>query len=235
MCDGHVLNLPTIEDLSLSVLANNREKITIQKPEIAIKKLALILTGALELSNSKGFHAMSLRDLSRASGVSMGGLYSYIDSKTSLLKMILGEVTATVRRILEHPPEAVTENSTEHLLWLIDTHLRMTEAMLPWFIFAFMEAKNFPVSERRIAIESEELTESYFSQVLERGIAEGTFASTTPPLLSTLIKPLLQDWYVKRKKYHRRGVDIETYISTVQGIITAACGADIKANSAKKL
>ena len=43
---------------------------------------------------------MSLRDLSRASGVSMGGLYAYFDSKTTLLNMILSEVTAAVQRVL---------------------------------------------------------------------------------------------------------------------------------------
>ena len=46
-----------------------------------------------------------------------------------------------------------------------------------------------------------------------------------PPLMAALTKPLLQDWYVKRAKYRRRKVDIDSYIAMVQGIVLAACGA----------
>ena len=217
--------LPTTDDLCRSVLENNRDSISIQKPELAVRKLALILNATLELSNKKGFQAMSLRDLSRASGVSMGGLYSYLDSKATLLKMILSEVTAAVENVLAHPPEEVRQDPRTHLMWLIDTHIRLTEAMLPWFTFSFMEAKNFPSAERKRAIDSEELTESYFAQVLERGLKDGSFSINMPPLMAALIKPLLQDWYVKRAKYRRRQIDIDSYIEMVQSIVLAACGA----------
>lgn len=217
--------LPTTDDLCRSVLENNRDSISIQKPELAVRKLALILNAALELSNKKGFQAMSLRDLSQTSGVSMGGLYSYFDSKATLLKMILSEVTMAVENALAHPPEEVRRDPRTHLMWLIEIHIRLTEAMLPWFTFSFMEAKNFPSAERKRAIDSEELTESYFAQVLERGVKDGSFSIDMPPLMAALIKPLLQDWYVKRAKYRRRKVDIDSYIGMVQSIVLAACGA----------
>ena len=217
--------LPTTDDLCRSVLENNRDSISIQKPELAVRKLALILNAALELSNRKGFQAMSLRDLSRASGVSMGGLYSYFDSKATLLKMILFEVTAAVENALANPPEEVRRDPRTNLMWLIEIHIRLTEAMLPWFTFSFMEAKNFPSAERKLAIDSEELTENYFAQVLERGVKDGSFSIDMPPLMAALIKPLLQDWYVKRAKYRRRKVDIDSYIKMVQSIVLAVCGA----------
>lgn len=217
--------LPSLADLCRAVLDSNREKINIQKPDVALRKLEMILSAALELSNSKGFQAMSLRDLSRSSGVSMGGLYQYFDSKTTLLKMILSGVSGAVETALATPPEEITADPHRHLLWLIDTHIKLTEAMLPWFVFSYMEAKNFPLAERRAAVDSEALTEGYFARVLERGISEGIFAEDTSPLLAALIKPLLQEWYVKRAKYRRRGVSIETYIETVQSIVLAAAGA----------
>ncbi len=43
------------------------------------------------------------------------------------------------------------------------------------------------------------------------------------PLLPTMIKPLLQDWYVKRAKYRRRKVSVEEYIAAVQEMVLAAC------------
>lgn len=213
----------TREDLCRSMLERHADVISVQKPDVAIKKLSIIISAALKLSNRKGFQAMSLRDLSKESGVSMGGLYAYFDSKTTLLNMILTEVTDAVESVLGNPPPEVTHDPIEHLKWLIAAHVRLTEDMLPWFSFAFMEAKNFPAKEREMAIDSEELTESLFANVTALAIAQGRFRPGVTPLLPTMIKPLLQDWYVKRAKYRRRGVTVEDYISGVQEITLAAC------------
>ena len=213
----------TTEALCRSMLDRHRDTIVVQKPDFAIRKLSVIVTAALDLSNRDGFQAMSLRDLSKASGVSMGGLYAYFDSKTTLLKMILEAVTDKVSHVLAHPPESVADDPVNHLKWLIDSHVRLTEAMQPWFSFAFLEAKNFPLTERRTAIDSEILTESYFAAVIDRAVQEGRFRADVSPLLASLIKPLLQEWYVKRWKYRRRGVSMETYIATVQDFVLTAC------------
>jgi AcrR family transcriptional regulator len=214
---------PTMDTLCASILARHQATIAVRKPEVAVANLQRIVGAALELSNRKGFQAMSLRDLSAASGMSAGGLYAYFDSKTTLLKMIIAEVADVVRRVLANPPPGVAADPAAHLRWLIEAHLRLTEAMLPWFTFAFMEAKNFPPAERRMAVDSEALTEGFFAEVVARGVASGRFRSDTPPLLPALIKPLLQDWYVKRAKHRRRGVTLDEYASTVQALVLAAC------------
>lgn len=211
------------ERLCAAILERHRETITVKKPTFAVRKLSVIVTAALDLSNQKGFQAMSLRDLSDASGVSMGGLYAYFDTKTTLLKMLLTEVTAQVSRALSDAPEDIVADPVRHLDWLIETHVHLTEAMLPWFSFAFMEAKVFPAAERRMATDSEELTERFFAEAIARGVSTGHFRADTSPLLASLIKPLLQDWYVKRSKYRRRGVSIGTYVSTIQRMVHDAC------------
>jgi TetR/AcrR family transcriptional regulator, cholesterol catabolism regulator len=223
---GAPMPLPTVEELCRSILARHQDTISVRKPAVAVPRLARILEGALELSNKGGFQAMSLRDLSKATGMSAGGLYAYFDSKTTLLKMILSEVSDLVRRVLSAPPEAVTQDAVAHLTWLIDTHLRLTEALLPWFTFAFMEAKNFPPAERRMAVDSEVLTEGFFTDVIARGIETGQFRPDTSALLPALIKPLLQEWYVKRAKYRRRGITLDSYSAEVQGVVLRACLPD---------
>lgn len=215
----------TMATLCRLMLERNRTTIRVQKTAFALPKLERIVTAALHLSNSRGFQATSLRDLSAASGVSMGGMYAYFDGKTTLLQMILSEVTAAVTAVLGHPPDQIAADPRAHLLWLIDTHMRLTETMLPWFVFAFMEAKGFPPAERRQAVDSEEQTEGYLAEALRRGIAAGRFRPETSPLLPALIKPLLQDWYVKRAKYRRRNVSIDSYIATVQAMVLATCDA----------
>lgn len=212
----------TTEFLCARMLERHRAVVRVQKDHIAVKKLALIVEAALSLSNRQGFHAMSLRDLSKESGVSMGGLYSYFDSKTTLLTMILTEVTTTITEVLENAPPDIAEQPADHLDWLIATHIRLTEAMQPWFVFAFMEAKSFPKPARRMATESEAATEQVFADVLSKGIERGQFSTDNPDLAAALIKPLLQDWYVKRAKYRKRGTRIEDYIKAVSTFVSGA-------------
>lgn len=89
--------------------------------------------------------------------------------------------------------------------------------------FFFHGGEKLSRAARQKAVDSEELTERYIADVLNEGIASHVFRSDTSPLLAALIKPLLQDWYVKRTKYQRRAVPIDTYISTVQTLILSAC------------
>ena len=210
------------ENLCRAIFERNQDTISIRKPEVAVRNLTSIIEAALKLSNQKGFQAMSLRDLSKEADLSMGGLYAYFDSKTTLLNMILGQVTASVEEVLGTPPKEVTHDPVEHLKWLIDTHIRLTDTMLPWFAFSFMEAKNFPRRERRMAIDSEALTEHYFEEVITRAKTQNRLRPGVTPLLPMLIKPLLQDWYVKRAKYRRRKVSVNAYIATVQEFVLNA-------------
>ena len=212
----------TTEFLCARMLERNRAIVRVQKDHVAVKKLALIVQAALDLSNRQGFHAMSLRDLSKASGVSMGGLYSYFDTKVTLLTMILVEVSSTVIEVLQNPPPGLPDRPEEHLDWLIATHIRLTEVMQPWFVFAFMEAKSFPLPARRIAIDSEAATEKIFAEVVGKGASSKCFRVDNPDLTAALIKPLLQDWYVKRNKYRRRGTAIDDYIVAVSSFVHAA-------------
>lgn len=210
------------EALCARILERHRESVRVQKPHVAVANLVRIIEATLKLSNRQGFHATSLRDLAQASGLSMGGLYSYFDNKTTLLSMILGEVSTTAHEVLSDVPATVEADPKAHLRWLIETHIRLTEAMQPWFVFAYMEAKSFPAAERRMATDSEAATEEIFAGALRRGVEMGDFATADAELTAALIKPLLQDWYVKRAKYRRRGTSIDDYVAAVAAFVEAA-------------
>jgi hypothetical protein len=65
-----------------------------------LRKLRPGAAAAPGLSDRKGLERMSLRDPSRASGVSTGGFPARPGSRTTLLKMIVTAVTVAVRRSL---------------------------------------------------------------------------------------------------------------------------------------
>lgn len=204
------------------ILQRHRGSISVQKAHLAVANLSRIIQSTLKLSNRQGFHAMSLRELAATAGLSMGGMYSYFDNKQTLLLMILDAVSSSAQDVLRAAPEGVADDPARHLDWLIATHIQLTEIMQPWFVFVFMEAKAFPEPAKRIAIESEAATEAIFADVLHRGVATGAFAIDDVPLTAAIIKPLLQDWYVKRSKYRKAGVSAAQYSDRVTGFVSAA-------------
>ena len=161
----------TTEALCTRILERHRNAIRVQKADVAVANLARIIDATLKLSNKQGFHATSLRELALASGLSMGGLYSYFDNKAMLLSMILREVASTATEVLSAPPGHLVHDPRAHLAWVIETHIRLSEAMHPWFVFSFMEAKSFPPAERKIAVDAEVATEQIFADVVARGVA----------------------------------------------------------------
>jgi AcrR family transcriptional regulator len=210
--------------LCARIFERHRATIKIQKPQVAVANLVRIIEATLTLSNRHGFHAMTLRELAKTSGLSMGSLYSYFDNKETLLSMILGEVSATVTEVLNALPEEVPGGPGRHLDWLIRTHIRLTDEMRPWFTFVFMEAKEFPRKARRMAIESEASTERIFAAVLERGKKSGEFQIVDVGLTAALIKPVVQDWYVKHAKYRKRGIGVDQFVAAATRFLTGATG-----------
>jgi AcrR family transcriptional regulator len=65
------------------------------------RRLAKILEHATAIFCEKGYEGASMRDLSRASGMSLAGLYYYFESKEKLLYLIQKDLFSTVMELLQ--------------------------------------------------------------------------------------------------------------------------------------
>src|SRR5438067_12116257 len=65
------------------------------------RRLSSILAHATNVFYEKGYEGASMRDLSRASGMSLAGLYHYFESKERLLYLIQKETFTTIVRKLK--------------------------------------------------------------------------------------------------------------------------------------
>src|SRR3712207_4898946 len=86
------------------------------------QKLEFILRTSARIFAEKGYHSTSMRDISRATRVSLSGLYYYCRSKEELLFLIQDNCFGRVLERLERRlPEA--EAPVEKLRLVIDNHL----------------------------------------------------------------------------------------------------------------
>jgi AcrR family transcriptional regulator len=86
------------------------------------QKLEHILRTSARIFAEKSYHSTSMRDISRATGVSLAGLYHYCKSKEELLFLIQDHCFG---RVLERLEERIngTDDPFEKLRIFIDNHL----------------------------------------------------------------------------------------------------------------
>src|SRR5437899_2584676 len=95
-----------------------------QSPDLSRydQKLELILRTAARIFAEKSYHSTSMRDISRATGVSLAGLYHYCKSKEELLFLIQDHCFGRVLERLEQRTNGISD-PFEKLRIFIDNHL----------------------------------------------------------------------------------------------------------------
>ncbi len=86
------------------------------------RRLAKILVHATDVFCESGYAAASMRDLSRASGVSLSGLYYYFESKEELLYLIQKHTFSTIVERLRERLDGV-EDPAERIRLFVLNHL----------------------------------------------------------------------------------------------------------------
>src|ERR1700690_2869497 len=84
------------------------------------RRLAKILVHATNVFYEKGYAAASMRDLSRASGVSLSGLYYYFESKEELLYLIQKHTFTTIVDRLRPRLEKVTDPAERIRMFILN-------------------------------------------------------------------------------------------------------------------
>jgi TetR/AcrR family transcriptional regulator, cholesterol catabolism regulator len=94
------------------------------------QRLDALIASSARVFAERGYHETSMRDLSRATGVSLSGLYYYVDSKEELLFLIQHRNFAMVLDSLRECLEGV-ERPTDKLFRFIENHLEFFGSHMP--------------------------------------------------------------------------------------------------------
>jgi AcrR family transcriptional regulator len=87
-----------------------RRRVRTPRPQSRFdRRLSEILAHATDVFDEKGYAGASMRDLSRASGMSLAGLYYYFESKEKLLYLIQRHAFTTILEGMRTRLEGVTD------------------------------------------------------------------------------------------------------------------------------
>jgi len=143
---------------------------------------AEVVAAAARVFAARGYHATSIDDLLEATGLTRGGLYHYMDGKQDLLIAVLDDLMVP---LLEQARAIVAEPGTpeEHLRAITRLWIGHLAAHLDHMVIFNQERRTLERDAgwshvRAARREFEQLVRS----VLERGIADGSFAIADPSL-----------------------------------------------------
>ena len=208
------------EPLWERVFSVHHPRMQIKNGKTALKNLQKIFTCTFRLANSQGFHSMSLRDLSRETEISMGGLYAYIGSKSDLASAIEAVVRQTIDDVMA---DLAQHNLDPHqrLKAMIHADLYMNDILHQWYYFCFIEAKGLDKEQREAAMQMEFRFDRRLQDIFNEGIAAGVFRfGGDTALLAAATTAMLQQWYLKRWKFQSLQTDIADY---AQFILSTLC------------
>ena len=212
-------------DFARRVYLENQAVISIKKEKTAVANLEKIFSAVFSIAYKKGFQAMSMRDLSTKTGMSLGALYAYFPGKKQLLAIIQSQGQAMIREALE-AYSTQAKGPLEKLRAAIRTHIYLSELFRPWFYFTFMEARNLRAGEFEAVKEMEEHTQAILTNILIQGEKDGVFRAGNHDLTACMIKALQQEWYLKRWKYTRQKITVDQFTLHVLAMVERFCMAE---------
>jgi AcrR family transcriptional regulator len=192
-------------DISRQVYRNHQDSIRIKKEKTAVNNLEKIFEAVFSITFKKGFAAMTMRDLSQKTGMSLGALYAYFSGKEDLLNIIQTQGWSIIKKDLEQVSKA-HENPGDKLKAVIKAHVFLSELFRPWFYFTFMEARNIGAAKSM-----EEYTQNILTDILVPGEAQGVFKPGNHELTASMIKAMQQEWYLKHWKYKKMNVSVDQF------------------------
>ncbi|WP_229422042.1 TetR/AcrR family transcriptional regulator [Massilia aquatica] len=190
------------------------ERIGVKRRKPALENMERIFGATFRLANEVGFRAMSLRDLCRETGLSMGGLYGYIDSKDQLAEMI----EDVVRHASQELPRMFlhVQAPLERLESLVRATIYLSEILQPWFYFVYMDSRVLSFEQRGMAKNSELSIQAEIADMIGQ---LQPVPSGKPDLLAAHIVAMFQDWYIKRWKYRAAKVHVDDFADSTLAMI----------------
>jgi AcrR family transcriptional regulator len=183
------------DSLYATVFHRNSEIVQTQKARVAVANLEKILTATFEVSATSGFDRMSLRDLSRQTGMSMGAIYSCISKKEDIALMVADIVRLSSELTTQHAMQS--ESLWDKIEQSIRFHLYASSLLQPWYFFLYFETRSLPEAQQRESKKIELDGIRSFESHIQDGIDEGEIFTSDPRMVANMIVVLLEDWYLK--------------------------------------
>jgi AcrR family transcriptional regulator len=189
----------------------------IKNKDLVSKRRKQIITAASKLFFEKGFDQTTMREISRASGLTMGSLYDYVRSKDDILVLVYKDVVERFRLGLGGNEPVNLDVNPENLETILRRSMKqmykLTKAVQLLYRESWSRRKN-------VHLQMREIDRTYvenFTRLLLNGQQKGSFQVKNPAVTADLILllvalPAIREWSLAH-------IDQEEVIDTVAQFI----------------
>lgn len=160
----------------------------IKNPELVREKHRHIAKIASKLFIKKGYDRTTMRDISKATGMSLGNLYDYISKKEDILCLTFDVYQEYVQQDLIQITQAMKiDDPKEMLRFLVRNALQHTQIFTEEIILMYRESKLLPKKDLEKAMETDMKRISTLETVIRKGKDKGFFHVRDPFFAATMI------------------------------------------------
>jgi AcrR family transcriptional regulator len=201
---------------------NTRGVETIVKDQALVdRRHAQICEAALKLFSRKGFHQTSVREIAEATGVGIGTLYSYIQTKEDILTLLYRRILATFEVRMREATRGI-EDPRLQLQAAVEATLRIYDEYRDEVPLLYRESHAVGRQELEALFEVDRTYVGWFREILEQGIRSGQFRAVEPHLLAVCILFLCAVWPLKR--WNLKPYTLDTLTQAVATLLLEGVG-----------
>ncbi|GAK05152.1 transcriptional regulator, TetR family [Geomicrobium sp. JCM 19037] len=203
-----------------AVFAFNSEMIEAQvEDELLVQKNhTKLIEAATELFSKHGYHATTIRQIVKHSGIGIGSIYQYVTNKEEILVLILEYILKRYEYQL-HSGIDSTLNPKDKLIAGIDHYYRIIDQEYEKVILAYVSSKSLSKKYREYIKELELKTNKIYEDILQEGVNEGVFKSSINVSLVAYDIIILGHMWGLKQWYFRSRMSIDEYIDEQQAHI----------------
>jgi TetR/AcrR family transcriptional regulator, cholesterol catabolism regulator len=191
---------------------------SIKNPRLVQRKHLFIASKATKLFMKKGFSETSMRDISRATKITLGNLYSYIKKKEDVLCLVFNLFHQSWVKDLEKNGIMDIDDPEQQVRMAVRAMLLSCQPYQDEIKLMYLESRFLPKKFLKIAMEKDGQLILAFEKMIIKGIKRGVFQVEDPFYAANMIvfqmslNPL-RGWNLKRKYVYDELVRLnENYI-----------------------
>ena len=175
----------------------------IKNSELVREKRLLIAKAASKLFIKKGYFSTTMREISKASGLTIGNLYDYITKKEDVLYLVFDVFHSIWVNRLEKGGVFEIEDPEKQLRTAVQQMLELVNEYRDMVLLMYTESKSLPKYFLKIILEKESGLVECFEKILKRGVEQRVFKVKDPFFLANVIVYLLsleplRGWNLKK-------------------------------------
>ena len=142
----------------------------IKNPDLVDRRRRQIAEAAVQLFIKNGFHKTTTRQISRATGFSIGSLYEYVASKEDVLYLVCDSIHEEVERLVIETLTGAT-GGRRALKKVLREYFMVCHRMSDFILLIYQETRSLPIQWQKRVLENELRITGLFIDVLA-GVAD---------------------------------------------------------------